>query len=45
MCGLLRYQIEHGVWEEDGGEKKVTKGKITALLDKTEARKKSPRKK
>lgn len=44
MCGLLRYQIEYGAWEEDG-QKTTIKGEITALLDKTKVRKKSPRKK
>lgn len=40
MCGLFKYQIEYDVWEEDAQKKTETKGEITALLDKTEARKK-----
>lgn len=42
MCGLFKYQIEYDVWEEDAQKKTETKGEITALLDKTEARKKNP---
>lgn len=44
MCALFRYHMEYDVWEKHDQKKIERIRGNTTLLDKTEARKKSPRK-